>query len=281
MVLRGNHRNAVPARRLSGRGVSCQIRAPASSIEVAMKHIAAALVFSLCAAGTALAADRAVHLLVPPPVARNIAAMPQIADPADDAERRINAALKRLDATVAKAARECKGDGWSRSIDAPMRGPGFLSLVITDSLFCEGAAHPDAGTFSIVYDLASGRPVDWTHLLPASLTGTVALEEQADGSKIVTLASQRLFQLYMAGYSGGSAGASDLEDCKQALQGTATDGPPGMMVWLDARRGGLAVQVGLPHVVQACEQAVVIPAGVLRTEGAQPALLRAFEGGRR
>jgi hypothetical protein len=231
----------------------------------------------VCATGAALAADRAVHLVVPPPVSKDIAAMPQIADPADDAERRINAALKRLDLNVLKAARDCKGGDWTRLVDVPMRGPGFLSLTITDSVFCEGNAHPDSGTFSIVYDLATGRPVDWTQLLPASLTGTVALEEQGDGTKVVTLAAKRLFQLYMAGYGAAEATRSDLEECKQALLGQATDGPPGMMVWLDAKGGGLAVQVSLPHVEKACEEPVIVPAAVLRAEGAQPALLTAFD----
>jgi hypothetical protein len=159
-----------------------------------------------------------------------------------------------------------------------MRAPGFLSFAVTDSWMCEGAAHPDSATFSIVYDLVTGRPVDWTHLLPASLTGKVALEEEADGTKIVTLASKRLFQLYMAGYRAGQAPSSDLDDCKQALQGEATDGPPGMMVWLDAKGHGLAVEVGLPHIEAACEEPVVIPAALLRTEGAQPSLLKALDG---
>jgi hypothetical protein len=245
--------------------------------EVAMKHMGSfVLLAGLSAAGAALAADRAVHLVVPPPVHKDIAAMPQIADPADDAERRINTALKRLDRSVLKASRDCKGDGWERSVEAPMRGPGFLSLTVTDSVFCDGNAHPDSGTFSIVYDLATGKPVDWTQLLPASLTGTVALEEQGDGSKIVTLASKRLFELYLAGYRAGEAPSSDLDECRQAFLNTAGDGPPGMMVWLDAKAGGLAVQVSLPHVEKACEEPVVIPATVLRAEGAQPALLKAF-----
>jgi hypothetical protein len=236
----------------------------------------AVLLAFLCAAGAAPAADRAVHLVVPPPVRKDIAALPQIADPADDAERRINAALKRLDLNVLKAARACKGGDWARSVDVPMRGPGFLSLTITDAVYCEGNAHPDSATMSIVYDLTTGKPVDWTQLLPTSLTGKVALEEQADGSKIVTLASKRLFELYIAGYGAGEPPSSDLEECRQALLDQATDGPPGMMVWLDAQGGGLAVQVGLPHVVKACEDPVVVPVAVLRTEGAQPALLKAL-----
>jgi hypothetical protein len=243
-----------------------------------MRHMGFAVLLAwLCATGAALAADRAVRLVVPPPVREHIASMPQIADPADDAERRINAALKHLDRNVLKASRACKGGDWTRSVEVPMSGPGFLSLTITDSVFCDGNAHPDSGMMSIVYDLAGGKPVDWTHLLPASLTGTVALEEQGDGTKIVTLASKRLFELYVAGYAAGEPPSSDQEECRQAILDQATDGPPGMMLWLDASGGGLAVQVSLPHVEKACEDPVVIPASVLRTEGAQPTLLKAFD----
>jgi hypothetical protein len=229
-----------------------------------------------CMTGPILSADRSVHLAVPNPVGKDIAAMPQLAAPVDDAERRINAGLKRLDLNVLKASKDCKGGDWQRSADVAMRGPGFLSLVITDSINCDGSAHPDSSTMSIVYDLTTGQPVDWTHLLPATLTGTVALAQQADGTKVVTLASKRLFDLYMAGYGAGEAPGSDLEDCKQALLGEAADGPPGMMVWLDAKGGGLALQLELPHAMTACEEQVVIPAAVLKTEGAQPALLKAF-----
>ena len=242
-----------------------------------MRHVAFAVLLAwVCATGSALAADRAVSLVTPPPVHKDIAAMPQIVSPVDDAERRINAALKRLDASVSKAAKDCTGDGWERSVQAPMAGPGFLSLTVTDSVFCEGNAHPDSGTFSIVYDLASGKPVDWAQLLPASLTGKQSLEEQGDGTKIVLLASARLFELYMAGYRAGEPPSDDLEECRESLRDTASDGPPGMMVWLDAKQGGLVVLVSLAHVVQACEEEVVIPAAVLQKEGARPALLKAF-----
>ncbi|WP_271025248.1 hypothetical protein [Rhizobium sp. RCAM05973] len=86
-----------------------------------------------CMAGPTLSADRPVHLTVPSPVGKDIAAMPQLIAPVDDAEHRINTALKRLDLNVLKASKDCKGGDWQRSVDVAMRGPGFLSLVITDS----------------------------------------------------------------------------------------------------------------------------------------------------
>jgi hypothetical protein len=227
----------------------------------------------------ARAADRKVHFQVPPDVLEGVAAMPLILNPADTAELRINTALQRLDATVRKAADDCKGSdgksGWGRSVDVPMRGPGYVSFVIMDDIYCDGAAHPDRSTMSIVYDLSTGAPVDWTRLLPPSLTGQVALQEGADGTKMVSLSSKRLFAFYLDGYHAGN-GMSD-EECKQIIQDASSDGAPATGVWLDAKTGGLAVQIGLYHAVQACEAAVVIPVATLRAEGANPHLVEAIQ----
>ncbi len=38
-----------------------------------------------------------------------------------------------------------------------------------------------------------------------------------------------------------------------------------MMVWLDAKRGSLAAQVGLPHLEQVYDAPVITPASVLQT----------------
>ncbi len=225
----------------------------------------------------AFAAGHVVTLTNPGSVRSNIAAMPQIEAPATDAERRINIALQQLDTNVLKAAEDCKGGDWTRVVDAPMPGPDFLSLVITDSYDCDGTAHPDAATASIVYDLATGKAVNWAHLLPASLTGKQDLVEEG-GSKFVTLASKRLFALYMAGYTDGGATGADLDQCKAALKESGD--PPPANVWLDAKSRGLAVEIELPHVVAACEDVVVIPAAQLRAEGAGPALLKALDAGK-
>jgi hypothetical protein len=236
----------------------------------------------LAATGPSRAADRIVTLAVQPDVKPSIAAMPQIAAPVDDAERRINAALRRLDGAVRKAAQDCRVEGgsgsdWERTVRTPMRGPRFLSVEIVDSTFC-GGAHPNVSTMAIVYDLTTGLPVDWTMLLPPGLTGKIALATGADGTKMVTLASSALHALYLKGYRRGApdpkSEAGDAE-CREAVADTSS-GPPAMMVWLDAKTGGLAVQFDLAHVVQACADAVVIPTATLRREGAQPVLTDAL-----
>jgi hypothetical protein len=234
--------------------------------------VAAAGFLSVLAASAAFST---LQLQSPSPIAKEAAAMPLIVNPSDDAERRINAAVKRLDANLRKAIRECKGPNngtpnWVRKIEPTMTGPSYLSFVTRDTSFC-GGPYPSIGTMAIVYDLRTGAPVDWTRLLPPSLTGQVAL---------VTLASPRLYSLYLSGYAhalqmaGNDIAAEDLASCKEAVQETAN---PPMMVWLDAQSGGMAVQFDLSHAVQVCAVPVVIPVAVLRAEGANPDLLDAID----
>ena len=207
---------------------------------------------ALCALpGLASAADRVVTVH-PPATAHpsGVPPLPAIVSPLDDAERRINTALGRLDAQAAAAARECKKDGGkdaalTRSAEVTMHGPGFLSYLITDEVDC-GGAHPDSGAQSIVYDLTAGSPVDWARLLPASLVGAQALERGSDGGRMVTLASRPLFDFYISHYAHDDPGTEEQTECLAAVKGEGGDGPPPMMVWLDAASGGFAMQFQLP-----------------------------------
>ena len=230
------------------------------------------------------AAEARVQLAVPPPVLPGIAAMPRIAHPQDAAGQRVNAALDRLDNAVRKARQQCRGDGkqetsWTRGIEVPMRGPRFLSYVVSDDVDC-GGAHPDSSTWAVVYDLPTGQPVDWTALLPRALTGTLSLMTADDGTRTVQLASPRLRALYLAGYDHGGS-ANENAECKQAVAEASGDAPPPMSAWLDGRRGGLVLQFDLPHAMQACAEPVLIPVAVLRQEGASPDLVEAIEAARR
>ena len=231
----------------------------------------------------AQAADRMVRLQTPPEVVKGLAAMPSIAEPGDEAERKINAALSRLDASARKAAAECKTDAgkdssWERSVQVPMRGPRFISYEVVDDTFC-GGAHPNTSTMSIVYDLTTGAPVDWTALLPPALTGKPVLASGADGTKMVTLSGQTLYALYLTGYrppSGAAKKDAEDDECREAVAEAGEGGnAPGMMAWLDAGEDGLVVQFDLAHAVQACADAVTIPAVALRAAGAQPVLVEA------
>ncbi|WP_375382954.1 hypothetical protein [uncultured Sphingomonas sp.] len=233
---------------------------------------------TLVAAVIAVAAP--VRVAVPPPVRPGIAAYPRIAVPADDAQRRINAAVLRLDARVRTAARAClTGTGthpgdWQREVNVTMRGPEFLSYLTSDDVDC-GGAHPNTALAAIVYDLRSGAPVDWTTLLPTSLTGRLGLIDGEDEVKMVTLASPRLNALYRAGYDHGGDAAEEKE-CRTVIADEMRSGPVPMIAWLDAKAGELAVQFDLSHAEEACAETVMIPAATLRREGASLRLLDAL-----
>jgi hypothetical protein len=232
----------------------------------------------------ALLAAGQVALAAPPPVAPGVAAFPRIARPADAAARRINAALVVLDARVRRAAAECRAEGgpgrssWERRVEPTMRGPDFLSYRVTDDSYC-GGAHPNNAHLAIVYDLGTGKPVDWATLLPARLVGAQALVTGGDGVRVVTLTSPRLTALYRAGYRTDHEPAVD-EQCRATIAGDAENGRIALLAWLDARRGALALQYDLPHVAQACSAPVYVPAEMLRREGASARLVAALLAGR-
>lgn len=235
-------------------------------------------------ASSAAAADREVRLRISAPIARDIPAFPRIADPVDDAERKVNLSLDELDRTVRKGADECrlasKGRAsWERMFSVPVTAPGFLSFHFIDNVFC-GGAHPSYGTFSIVYDLRSGAPADWTKLLPPALTGQVAWSETSDGQRVVTLSSARLHQLYLTRYRPrtGSVDPDD-EECRKAVAMTRNGKPPLMKVWFKSREG-LAVQFDLEHAIHTCSDEVTIPVRTLKAEGASVELVRALEAAR-
>jgi len=236
------------------------------------------LAFSLVA-GDLAAAERIVGIQKPPPLGKDRDAYPRIVAPADEAERRINAAVARLDARLVKSVTECSKSGgrnadWTRTIVVTMRGPRYLSYTITDNAYC-GGAHPDIGNTAIVYDLTTGAPVDWSQLLPPQLVGEQSLDETMDGTKMVALHSKRLHELYMQQYKlGGHAGD---KDCIEAMEEAGADGPPSITPYLDAQAGGLGIEFDVAHAVEACAEQVVLPLATLRAEKAPELTLKAIE----
>lgn len=151
--------------------------------------------------GIGHAAGPPLRMLVPLPVAPGLDALPRIAVPQSPGQRRINVALAGLDAAVRTAWTSCKANGgkyaeWQRSVEVPMRGPRFLSVVITDDVYC-GGLHPNVSVQAVVYDLGTGRPVDWTTLLPPALVGTPTLQQGADA---VRIGSKALSALVLPAY---------------------------------------------------------------------------------
>jgi hypothetical protein len=226
------------------------------------------------AAGPARSAEP-IRLAPQPAIGAGLPAFPRIAAPDGPATQRINQALTAADARLRAAAKDCaanaadpKDADWQRTITVPMRGPVYLTLVATDSLFC-GGAHPDSDSFALAYDLRTGAPLNWERLLPKTLAGKATLDTAADGTRLGVLASPALTALYLK-LSKPDA------DCGSALR----DADLQFMLWPDAARQGVAMQPsGLPHVIAACGDDAVIPLATLRTLGVEPAVLDAIAAG--
>ncbi len=130
-----------------------------------------------------------------------------------------------------------------------------MAVLASDEAWC-GGAHPNAGAFALAYDLRTGRPPDWTRLLPPALTGEAAADTALDGTRIGLVRSAALLR---------RARAAAPAECKEVLDRDSGR----FMVWPDGARL-LAVAFGLPRVAAACADAVELRPAELRTLGAAP-----------
>jgi hypothetical protein len=151
-----------------------------------------------------------------------------------------------------------------------MRGPRYLSFLVNDSADC-GGAHPSVSLTALVYDLASGAPVNWQRLLPKAMVQGTSTDSAVDGTVVGFVTSKTLQSLWLK----AEATANPIDsDCKDAV----TDPKLQLSLYPDAKAGGLAVQPGdFPHVIQACADANVIPTATLRPLGVDAGLLDAID----
>lgn len=127
----------------------------------------------------------------------------------------------------------------------------------------------------MVYDLGTGRPVDWTTLLPPALVGTPTLQQGADEVRTVRIGSKALSALVLPAYRRVQTDpecrrffAEDLQVMDHSV----------FSAWLDAAAHALVLQRDMAHAVQVCADPVPIPADALRRAGVRGSLLDALTG---
>lgn len=240
--------------------------------------VALALVAGLVVLSHRAAADVPVQLKPSPDIATKIAAFPRLVAATDDkAAQRINQALDKRDASARQMRKDCLANvdkpedaDYERRIWVTMRGPRYLSFLASDNEDC-GGAHPDASDMALVYDLATGAPVNWQRLLPKAMVQSVSTDNVVDGTLVGFVTSKTLQALWLK--AENAANPIDA-DCKDVL----TDPDLKLTVWPDAKQDGLAVEPGdLPHVVLACADTVVIATATLRPLGVDSGLLDAID----
>jgi hypothetical protein len=202
-----------------------------------------------------------------PPVERGVAAFPRVdASPAVSPAiaAKINASLLRLDNTVRGAAADCRDqfqenknqrsvDGWKRSVKVTMKGPAFFSVEAADSWYC-GGAYPDASQLPMVYDLTTGKPLDWLTVLPADAKGDT--DQAGDGTTVGLVMWKPLRKMAIDRAS---------EECREVLTDQES---MRFALSLDGRTGTLvATLFGLPHAVAACEEPIQLNAALAKQMG--------------
>ncbi len=209
-----------------------------------------------------------VPLIQPPRLSKTASAMPRLRDAASPAARRINAALDAADRRLQDAISDCAGEAhdsgaseaeYDRTVSVAMAGPEFLSLVASDSGFC-GGLHPNFQTIALTFDLSTGRPVDWTKLLPTPLIETTTTEGAMGGATLGLVRSKLLVEL----------DTDPSEDCGM---------PPdaAFQLWPDAVRGGVNVAwADPPHADMNCGEPALLDVATLRRYGASPLLIQAL-----
>ena len=213
---------------------------------------------------------------------KGVVAWPLIVNPGTPAETRVNATLTKLNLVLAQSLRECdatlqdslKGmpakdkadaiaEDWSRKVRLTMAGPRFLSLVATDETDC-GGAHPNSDGIAMVFDMTTGKPVNWLDMLPNAAQASAFADFVEDGSKVGALVLPALQQINIALAS---------DDCKDAFPD-----PQSFLIWPDAQQGRLVARAfDLIHVTQGCAMEISLTIEQARKLGFDESLLSAIE----
>ena len=200
---------------------------------------------------------------------------PGIRRPRNEAERRVNATLTRLNTELAKRVRDClsgefawsketfTGGEYTRKVAVTMRGPRFLSMVASDGFYC-GGAHPDDDLTVLVFDLDTGQEVDWISLVDKGTGASQAKNVLGDEGGTRPLVLPKLQAMYAAG---------EEEYCREAFQDERS-----FFLWPDAESGTLVAEVaGLSHADIPCKIESKLTLQQARGLGFAEPLLQAIE----
>ena len=229
-----------------------------------MKSIAFAVLIALIAP-SASGASAPPTLRKTPNLAKNAEAYPTLVG-ATKAIATINRALRAANAKQREDMKDCRRDApqdgywWEQSVDAPLIGAHFVSLLAQGNMSC-GGAHPSFIAEALVFDLSTGERADWRKLLPASLLAEPG--RASGGAHLPTdaFASPALTALFVDESEKEGVGA----DCKEAF----AEQEMRFAFWPDAKAKGLAMRAAnLLHWAEGpCSGPATIPNETLKRLG--------------
>ncbi len=193
---------------------------------------------------------------------------------------KINAALTHDEAAAKTTALQCRddlkqqqpalkadetADAWQRSVDVTMRGPRFLSYTMGTNYSCGGAYPELARSSALVFDLETGKPVNWLRLLPR---GTAGVHGYLDDGLVAGWLQVPSLQR--------QASRDADPDCKEIYD--ATYGVQvSFEVYPDARRGALLLDTpDIEHARRNCETVFSLGEKELGRYGAPPEVWQAI-----
>jgi hypothetical protein len=222
------------------------------------------------------ARDTVVSLTPVLQMRKDVELWPLIAHPKGPAQLRINVTLRNLNREFVQKVRDCisgkfawskeitPGE-WRRSIKVTMRGPQFLSMTASDGFYC-GTAHPDDDLVALVFNIETGKEVDWSAMVPKSAGASLPNNVMGDEDGTPPLILPKLQGMYAAAQEADS-------DC----HGYFEEERP-FTLWPEAESGTLVAEVaGLPHVALPCKNELKLTIGQARVLGFDDSLLQAIE----
>ena len=211
-------------------------------------------------------------------LAKNAEAYPTLVG-ATPAIARINRALQAANARQREDMKDCRRDApqdgywWEQSVEAPLIGAYFVSLLAQGNMSC-GGAHPNFIAEAWVFDLRTGERVDGRKLLPASLLAEPGRASNGTAAPTDAIASPALTALFVDESVKEGVDA----DCKEAFgEQTMT-----FVFWPDAKAKGLAMRAAdLLHWAEGpCSGPATIPIERLKRLGFDALLIEDIVSGR-
>ena len=220
-----------------------------------------------------------------PDLAEDFGSLPRVTGETPQA-RAINAALDRVDARDRENRASClemksRNDNveWGRTVEAPMTGPRLVSIVMTRGDYC-GGAHPSWDRTALVFDLETGRLVDWTAWLPSGMAKPIRHESSDQWVRPGALDSP-LLKAWFADRVLAGMDEYGRRECADFYSESRRDSW-GLTAWPNAKAGGLTLQsAGLAHAEMGCHADVLMPLRELKRRGVAPELVDAIEAGHR
>jgi hypothetical protein len=149
-----------------------------------------------------------------------------------------------------------------------MAGPRYLAYQVADSYYCGGPYPNDGLRSDFVYDLATGRPVNWLTLFPSGAVAKAGTS--ADGANLGLVAWHELTR---------RAALDAVDECRDVFAQNEYDG---FTIGLDGHSGELvALPAEFPHAIQACAEEVRLNTADLRRLGFSHRLGDALAAARR